>query len=257
MNFLEIQFALGGLTKTLPADHGYALYSAIKQVVQQSDKNLIDAEQIPEEVRLCSIAGTPNKDGKIYMHRRSQFRLRCPADQVQIWYRLLQNQEINLRGHKIRLVRPRLMLPEASEILKARMVTFKLESIDHPELPRYFLESCHKGLDRLEIKGHTTFIPSDDDGNLVLAHPRMNSARIVGLVLCLQQPQSSLLKQNQCESRIKKPMTLKNINLPLTDIQNICERWHIKELALFGSALRSDFHPESDRVRSPLSFPSS
>jgi hypothetical protein len=61
----------------------------------------------------------------------------------------------------------------------------------------------------------------------------------------------------QCESRIKKPMTLKNINLPLTDIQNICERWHIKELALFGSALRSDFHPESDRVRSPLSFPSS
>jgi predicted nucleotidyltransferase len=41
-------------------------------------------------------------------------------------------------------------------------------------------------------------------------------------------------------------MTLKNINLPLTDIQNICERWHIKELALFGSALRSDFHPESD-----------
>jgi uncharacterized protein len=41
-------------------------------------------------------------------------------------------------------------------------------------------------------------------------------------------------------------MTLKNINLPLTDIQRICERWHITELALFGSVLRSDFHPESD-----------
>lgn len=28
MNFLEIQFAIGGMTKTLPADHGYALYAA-------------------------------------------------------------------------------------------------------------------------------------------------------------------------------------------------------------------------------------
>ena len=26
----------------------------------------------------------------------------------------------------------------------------------------------------------------------------------------------------------------------------LCERWHIQELAIFGSALRADFGPESD-----------
>jgi hypothetical protein len=34
MNFLELQFSLRG--KTLPADHGYALYSAIKNFSKKS-----------------------------------------------------------------------------------------------------------------------------------------------------------------------------------------------------------------------------
>lgn len=33
MNFLEVQFALRG--RTLPADHGYSLYSALKKTVLQ------------------------------------------------------------------------------------------------------------------------------------------------------------------------------------------------------------------------------
>ncbi len=183
MDFLEIQFALGGTTKTLPADHGYALYSAVKQVLQKAEVEPLD---IPTDVKLCSVSGVPNREGKIYLHRRSQVRLRCPADQVQTWYRLLQNQELNIRGHKIRLARPRLMLPEASEMLKARMVTFKLESIDHPELPRYFLESCQKGLDRLEIKGKSTFIPSNDDGSLARRTLQVKDKKIVGFSVVVE-----------------------------------------------------------------------
>jgi CRISPR-associated protein Cas6 len=183
MNFLEIQFALGRTTKTLPADHGYALYSAVKQVLQKAE---VEPQDIPAEVKLCSVAGVPNREGKIYLHRRSRVRLRCPADQVQTWYRLLQNQELNIRGHKIRLARPRLMLPEASEMLKARMVTFKLESINHPELSRYFLESCHKGLERLEIKGQTTFIPSDDDGSLARRTLQVKDKKIVGFSVVVE-----------------------------------------------------------------------
>jgi CRISPR-associated protein Cas6 len=71
-------------------------------------------------------------------------------------------------------------LPETSEALKSRMVTFKLEAIDHPELPRYFLESCQKGLERLEIKGQSTFIPSDDNGNLARRTLRVKEKKIVG-----------------------------------------------------------------------------
>lgn len=179
MNFLEIQFALRGETKTLPADHGYALYSAVKQVVQKSKKQFSDSKQIPEEVRLCSISGVPNREGKIHLHRRSRLRLRCPAEQVQVWYRLLQNQELNIRGHRVRLVQPRLTLPEPSETLKARLVTFKLNTIDHAEVPRYFLESCQKSLQRLEIKGQA-FIDSNSDGDLARRALRIKEKKILG-----------------------------------------------------------------------------
>jgi uncharacterized protein len=37
-----------------------------------------------------------------------------------------------------------------------------------------------------------------------------------------------------------------NIDLPLEQIRSFCQRWHITELALFGSVLREDFTPDSD-----------
>lgn len=33
---------------------------------------------------------------------------------------------------------------------------------------------------------------------------------------------------------------------PLDEIARFCRRWRIQELAVFGSALREDFRPESD-----------
>jgi predicted nucleotidyltransferase len=37
-----------------------------------------------------------------------------------------------------------------------------------------------------------------------------------------------------------------NLNIQKTEITNFCQRWKIRELALFGSALRDDFGPDSD-----------
>jgi predicted nucleotidyltransferase len=34
--------------------------------------------------------------------------------------------------------------------------------------------------------------------------------------------------------------------IPESEITRFCQRWHIRELALFGSVLRSDFGPDSD-----------
>ncbi len=41
---------------------------------------------------------------------------------------------------------------------------------------------------------------------------------------------------------------LKNLveMLPMTEIAKFCQRWKIRELAVFGSALRADFDAESD-----------
>ena len=37
-----------------------------------------------------------------------------------------------------------------------------------------------------------------------------------------------------------------NVEIPLDKIEAFCCRWKIKEFALFGSVLRSDFRPDSD-----------
>lgn len=34
--------------------------------------------------------------------------------------------------------------------------------------------------------------------------------------------------------------------IPIDEIAKFCQRWKIRELALFGSALRDDFGPDSD-----------
>ncbi|BAU42497.1 type I-MYXAN CRISPR-associated protein Cas6/Cmx6 [Leptolyngbya sp. O-77] len=176
MNFLEIQFAVVG--KTLPADHGYALYSAVKKSLQAAEEPAFPSD-LPPEVRLSSIPGIPDRAGMIYLNRYSRFRLRCPSEQVQTWYRSLQNQVLDIRGHLIRLVRPRITLPEPSEVLAARLVTFKLNAIDHADVPRYFLESCQRGLKQLEISGKA-FIPSDTNGDLARRSLQIKGKKVVG-----------------------------------------------------------------------------
>jgi predicted nucleotidyltransferase len=37
-----------------------------------------------------------------------------------------------------------------------------------------------------------------------------------------------------------------NLPLPRKKLDSFCQRWKVRELALFGSALRSDFRPDSD-----------
>lgn len=36
------------------------------------------------------------------------------------------------------------------------------------------------------------------------------------------------------------------INLPISALEEFCQRWQIQELAVFGSVLRSDFSTDSD-----------
>lgn len=40
--------------------------------------------------------------------------------------------------------------------------------------------------------------------------------------------------------------TANSIQLPYHKIKDFCRKWRISEFALFGSALRSDFGPDSD-----------
>ena len=37
-----------------------------------------------------------------------------------------------------------------------------------------------------------------------------------------------------------------NIDINMSAVADFCQRWHISEMALFGSVLRDDFAPDSD-----------
>jgi len=41
-------------------------------------------------------------------------------------------------------------------------------------------------------------------------------------------------------------MVLLALEIPSKEIELFCQRWHVAELAIFGSALRQDFGAESD-----------
>lgn len=183
MNFLEVQFSLRG--QTLPADHGYALYSAIKKLALEN-KTLLETSNLPSDVLLCSIPGVRNRDGLIYLTKSSRFRLRCSADQAQQWYRLLQNQVLDIRGHLIRFIQPRLTLPETSNVLKARLVTFRLEQWNSHQAPVYFLESCQKALEKLEVKGKV-FIDSNSDGDLALRAIKIQEKNVLGYGVVIEE----------------------------------------------------------------------
>jgi CRISPR-associated protein Cas6 len=171
------------------------MYSAVKKFLQDSTDDSV-LKDLPPEVRLCTVPGIPDRAGMIYLNRGSKLRLRCPSEEVQTWYRLLQNQVLDIQGHLIRLVQPRITLPETSDKLMARLVTFKLSAIDHADVPRYFLESCQKGLDKLEIKGKA-FIPSDADGNLARRTLQVKDKKILGYGVAIEglSPDDSLKLQ--------------------------------------------------------------
>ena len=41
-------------------------------------------------------------------------------------------------------------------------------------------------------------------------------------------------------------MNISNFDIPRAEVSAFCKRWHVTELALFGSVLREDFGPDSD-----------
>ncbi len=41
-------------------------------------------------------------------------------------------------------------------------------------------------------------------------------------------------------------MQINNIEIPIKEITEFCNRWQINEFSLFGSILRHDFRPDSD-----------
>jgi CRISPR-associated protein Cas6 len=135
--YIDLCFPVIG--EMLPADHGYGLYSALT--------HWNESIHALEGLSIQTITGIPDKQGKIYLTERSQFRMRLPHEQIPLVYGLA-GKALTIGKHTIRLGIPQIDLLQPSANLKARIVVIK----GYQE-PESFLEAAQRQLTDLGING--------------------------------------------------------------------------------------------------------
>lgn len=145
---VTVHFPVQG--RQLPADHGYALYSAItRQLPSLHGTSWLGIELL---------SGVPWKQGIIVLPTRgASLRLRIPADHYG-HVLPLAGKRLDIAGHSLRLGIPsaRPLMPAAS--LYARVVTIKKFTDPEP-----FLDAARRQLDALGITA-TLELPLDEQG---------------------------------------------------------------------------------------------
>jgi CRISPR-associated protein Cas6 len=164
--YVDLSFSVVG--ETLPADHAYGLYSALT--------NWNEAIHNLEGLSIQTIAGIPDKQGKIYLSDRSRFRIRLPYDKLPLVYGLA-GQALTIGIHTIRLGIPQIYPLQPVSMLKARIVTIK--GYQEPEA---FLEAALRQLEELEIRG-TIVIPVDREAEAERKAIKIKQFTVVGFKL--------------------------------------------------------------------------
>jgi CRISPR-associated protein Cas6 len=147
--FVELSFGIIG--ETLPADHGYGLYSAIAHLCPMVHEQ--------EGVSISTISGEPDRQGKIYLAKSAQLKIRLPYEADKIAQILpLAGQTLKIGTHSIQLSIPQIFPLRPFDKLRSRIVTIKKFQDPEP-----FLEAVQRQMDALEIQGNAS-IPLDEAG---------------------------------------------------------------------------------------------
>lgn len=134
---VDLSFRLLG--RTIPVDHGYALYAAMSRLVPEIHS--------AREIGVQPIRGTYGGRGRLHLIPFSRLVLRLPVDQIRRYLKLA-GKTLDVEGHTLRVGVPdaRALLPVAS--LRARIVTIKGFMQEGP-----FLEAVKRQLQSLHIAG--------------------------------------------------------------------------------------------------------
>lgn len=145
--YVDMCFGLVG--RSLPADHGYGLYSAIAHLCPQLHQQ--------HWLSIQTVMGIPDGQGKIYLTDKSRLRIRLPGGQVPLVYPLAGKQ-LTIGTHSICLGIPQIFMLQPAARLRSRIVTIK--GFQEPEP---FLEAAKRQLEALEVQG-TAAIPLNAEG---------------------------------------------------------------------------------------------
>jgi len=153
----------------LPADHGYALFSAIANRLPENIKEHHD-------ISILTAAGFGDRKGKILLTDHSHFRIRLPITKLPMVYSLA-GKTLKLGVHEVQLGIPTIQTLRTSPHLRSRIVTIK-----GYQDPESFLEAAKRQLDALEIQGELS-IPCDRDGNPTRKTIKIKRFTVVGFTV--------------------------------------------------------------------------
>jgi CRISPR-associated protein Cas6 len=111
---VDLWFPITG--RTLPSDHGYALYGALCRVVPQLHHAASWA--------LHTLRGDPIAPGIISLSRSPRLGVRLPSDQIHVVLPLV-GRTLDIRGHVVVLGSPTVITLAPHAALSARIVTIK------------------------------------------------------------------------------------------------------------------------------------
>jgi len=165
--YVVVHFAVQG--GQLPADHGYALYSAItKQLPALRDSPWLGIELL---------SGIRWREGVIVLPTRgASLRLRIPADRYGDVLPLA-GRCLDVAGHPVRLGIPAARPLQPARSLHARIVT--IEDLDEPEP---FLEAAGRQLRTLGLIADPE-LPIDEQGHFSRHIIRIHGCSITGFSL--------------------------------------------------------------------------
>jgi CRISPR-associated protein Cas6 len=138
MELPYVELSFGVIGETLPADHGYGLYSAIAHLCPTIHEQ--------EGISISTISGEPDRQGKIYLSKSSQLKLRLPYEADKIAKILpLAGQSLMIGTHSIQLSIPQIFPLRPFDKLRSRIVTIKkfqepepfLEAVKKPSVKKY------------------------------------------------------------------------------------------------------------------------
>ncbi|MDJ0632630.1 MAG: type I-MYXAN CRISPR-associated protein Cas6/Cmx6 [Xenococcaceae cyanobacterium MO_188.B29] len=145
---IELAFPVMG--QSLPIDHGYRLYSALKYKLMQ----LKDWDDI--SIKTISGKLDRNKQKEIELTDRSKLLIRLPSEKVPFVYSF-SGKSLTVGKHKIRLGIPEMNFLQPRSRLRSHIVVIR-----GYEEPNGFLEAAKRQLERLNIKADIKLIAKKD-----------------------------------------------------------------------------------------------
>ncbi|WP_036095089.1 type I-MYXAN CRISPR-associated protein Cas6/Cmx6 [Leptospira weilii] len=181
MQYLELKFPIQG--KSIPADHGYKLYSALckqEKIIHET-----------EELSICGISGVPDKNRTLHLNAASKLRIRATQPLLSSLLKLA-GKSFELSQDKIRLGIPTITLLKPHKILYSRLVTIK----GHTE-EADFLDSVQDKLRKLDITCETLLFRgniSENNQRSIRKTIRIHDKEVVGFPVLLLNlsPQDSI-----------------------------------------------------------------